>query len=462
MTEHKFKHVSCPSDDTLLAFRRRELAGEEYETVALHLLFCNGCVGSLNALPWEISDEDSGAMKMVEPSTEVPLTSSLTRAIQSFRERHTLGGSRAIKTWNQVQQEGGLKAGQIWRTKSEGIVVPAPDQPEYFSVTELSSRPHLVLITSTEVSVSKCSADYHAILVAPIDADVNYRGDGDLLIKEDDSPLGYSFIVQLWNGQMMLRENLEDCLGEIRPDQKEEVLQSLSLHKDTEPLGGKYSLEAVVLKGLHTDPIMRYRAKEYEETSYLRMPAQSFLDAASHAHEWEAEAENEAITAEQVSKDLSGSVEVFLDNTAQPSSNPLDHLPREIVAAGHKLGLGVTALASRLLGFSVPSLAPARAATTSIELVAELEWSRGGTVVFGLNQLGMGTLQGRFDYPHVVLVVVYDTDTDRILKITEESGGYHDGLYLSAGVSLRTVQVQLPAGSTGLEKLRLIVLQQEG
>lgn len=280
MAEKDLRQVNCPDDDAILAFRRGELSGEEYEAVALHLLFCNDCVESLNSLPWEEAEGDLDVSED-ELTPRVNITPSLSRAIMLFRERHQQSARETPGIPKEIQ-DGDLSAGQIWRTKSEEIVVPSPRGAEYHSVTELNSRPHLVVVTRTEVDDSYSGTDYHTILVAPVDGETEYKSEGDLLVAQEESPLGYSFIVQLWNEQPMLRENLDRCLGALGPEQHDTLLNALG---DEESSGGNYSLEAVILKGLYQDPVMRYRAKEYEDTSYLRTPVQSLMEAEDSARD---------------------------------------------------------------------------------------------------------------------------------------------------------------------------------
>jgi hypothetical protein len=277
MAKKDLRQVNCPDDKTILAFRSNELSGEEYDAVALHLLFCNDCRESLNSLPWEEVEGDEGAPEVDEPRPNVHITPSLSRAIKLFRERHQQNASGTPGTPKEIQEDR-IRVGQIWRTKSEGIAVPSSGGTEYHSVTELNSRPHLVIITRTKIDNPSSGTDYHTILVAPVDGNTEYKDQGDLFVAQEDSPLGYSFITQLWNEQPMLQENLDCCLGDLNPEQHSTLLSTLDALGDKESSGTSYSLEAIIMKGLYQDPMMRYRAKEYEDTAYLRMPVQSLIE----------------------------------------------------------------------------------------------------------------------------------------------------------------------------------------
>lgn len=278
MPNNSPRQVNCPADDVLLAFRRKELKGDLYDAVSLHLLFCNDCIESLTSLPWEELESPEGPIEVGDFGIPIQLTPTLRRAIELFRDRRLQSAGFAPKTSQEMGEEGGLKIGQIWRTKTERIVVPKSEQPEYFSVTELSSRPHLVVITGAGPSISSTASDYHLIEVAPIDAETEHASEYDALVSDERSPFGYSFIIQLWNEQLMLQENLDVCLGALSADDQSMLLAALEQPERKATSNESYSLEAVVMNGSYQNALVRYRAKEYEDTQYLRVPAQSFLE----------------------------------------------------------------------------------------------------------------------------------------------------------------------------------------
>jgi hypothetical protein len=272
--------VSCPSDELLLNYRRGELSGEQHQAISSHLLFCDTCLEYLKLLsPESSSDFSSDTGSQVDTNQRASFAYSLADTVDRFRSlrHHRLVKPRLREVF---QREGGkFQVGQIWRPKSHDIVLPGADGG-VFSVTDLDSRPHLVVITDATVQVEELDgAEYQIIRVAPIDADLDCIQDDDLVIREVDSPLGYPFLIQIWNDQIMLAENLECLLAEFHETEHRSILQRLWAVGAGDGGEGAFSLEAVIMKGLYSDPTMRYRAREYEDTSYLRLPVE-YLRAA--------------------------------------------------------------------------------------------------------------------------------------------------------------------------------------
>lgn len=270
------KQASCPDDETLFTYKAGRLAGDDRDVVAFHLLFCDACLEVLRQMP-----EESEAAETDEPidtdlEGETKVSPQLEHAIAEFLGRKELPEA-PTKTWEEVEVEGGLSVGQIWRTRFDRIIVPGRENEGAFSVADLDSAPHLVVILEAEAGTGTSCGLYHRIRVAPASAEVEYAAEGDLVVSEKDSPLGYALMLELWNEQSMLRENLDCCLGAFDPTEHKEILEKLrqgqeELHRERKkPL----SLEQTVMKGLYRDPIMRFRAHEYEETAYLRVSAEA-------------------------------------------------------------------------------------------------------------------------------------------------------------------------------------------
>lgn len=291
------KQASCPSDEMLLAYKTRRLIGEERDEVVFHLLFCDACVEVLHQFPGEVeAAEETEESEDTNVEGEVKISPELARAIEKFREREERRSQSPVKTFVEVEREGGLKVGQVWRTRFDGIVVPGRETEKSFSVADLDSRAHLVVITEAEVGKGTPCGDYHIIRVAPVCVESEYAGEGDLSVGEGDSPLGYSFMIELWNEQPMLRENLDCCLGAFDPVQHKAILETVQQQREKIQREGKkpLSLEETVMKGLYHDPIMRLRAHEYEETAYLRVPVEALLTDKEEATEVGAKTEGES------------------------------------------------------------------------------------------------------------------------------------------------------------------------
>lgn len=284
MQAHSNRMVNCPSDEVLLGYGRNELSAEQSHAVSSHLLFCDACLEYLNLL---MSGERKPEVANPD-SNETHFERSRSEMIYRFRPPQ-LKREVEPKSWDDFRTAGGeLRVGQIWRPKSKKIVVPGHNDSQLLSVTDLESSPHLVVITNTMCPpVQSDNTTYHIIRVAPLDADLDCVAEDDFVVSEKDSLLGYSFLVQAWNEQVMLAENLECLLAEFNETEHAMLLEQLKSIGESELTEGAFSLEAAIMKGRYSDPIMRYRAKEYEETSYLRTPAQSLQDSAVSYEELE-------------------------------------------------------------------------------------------------------------------------------------------------------------------------------
>jgi hypothetical protein len=278
------KQSSCPEDEQLLAYRTNLLTEEERQAVVLHLLFCDACLESLRFLP-DNANEDQRLADYRQGRGMKEISHGLAEALAKFREREAIRTAHPPKTIEQMEQDGGLRVGQIWRTKLDGIVVPGSESREKLSISDFDSRPHLVVITDVESAEVSPHKDWSAILVAPVSGDIEFadKDEGDFVVDQKISPLGYPFMIELWNEQSMLRENLDCCLSELDTSQCETMLEQLQQEREKVLMGekGPSSLETVVMNGRYQDPIMRFRAHEHEETLYLRQPVEALKEVKS-------------------------------------------------------------------------------------------------------------------------------------------------------------------------------------
>lgn len=95
-----------------------------------------------------------------------------------------------------------LRKGQIWLCKQE-----------YFDVLGnqiIGNMPFLVLIVSNVESI--CNEDF--VRIQPISPFTEFKAEDDIIIN-DDSIIGFEFIVETWNEQPILTEILEEYVGEL-------------------------------------------------------------------------------------------------------------------------------------------------------------------------------------------------------------------------------------------------------
>lgn len=269
------KHVSCPTDDVLQAYVSKTLVDKEHDAVSLHLLICDICSDYAKLLP--SSDEGEGDTSIYKgvPDYDVLITPELASAIERFRSRQEHPSLDARKNETAKRE---LKVGQIWRPKSSAIVVPGEERT--FSVAQLDSRPHLIVVTNANADVAEVDGqEYRTIRVVPLTASVEYSGADDLVIEEAESPLGYSFLIETWNQQSMLLENLADYIGAFKSETNSPVLAAISQLGGADEINGSLSLEGMIVQGSYDDPILRFRMREYEDTSYLRFPVEALREA---------------------------------------------------------------------------------------------------------------------------------------------------------------------------------------
>jgi hypothetical protein len=151
----------------------------------------------------------------------------------------------------------------MWTTK-EKIRFPGHEGDGELTVFDLQSLPHSVVVLEVVGPVG----DWTEIRVASISLAIEMAMEGDVIVEAEESPAGVSFTIEVWNEQSMLAENLDFCIG---------MLSEVTM-KRIQELRGRFrplSYHEIVRLGLDADPRWRFRAEEYEETAYLREPAEA-------------------------------------------------------------------------------------------------------------------------------------------------------------------------------------------
>jgi hypothetical protein len=95
-----------------------------------------------------------------------------------------------------------LQLGQIWTTRA---IPDSPVKPGPFG-------PKPILLTVVETDEAEC-----LLRGVPICGQWQFAGMEDMVIGSEDSPLGFRFMLQLWNEVPLLEDSLDDFLGEIPP-----------------------------------------------------------------------------------------------------------------------------------------------------------------------------------------------------------------------------------------------------
>ena len=135
--------------------------------------------------------------------------------------------------------------------------------------------------SDTDGSSTTYARDGRRFSVAPISVETVYSTNFDLLVEQASSPLGYEFMVEVWNAATVAPPQLGRCLGRLNDRYRADlaVLHGALLDEDVDltPLTGRVG-PAI----LHdSDPRAIFQEREIEACAYLRRPLLAL--------EWEAE-----------------------------------------------------------------------------------------------------------------------------------------------------------------------------
>lgn len=298
MSEYNKYNAACPDDFKLVEYKEGNLPTEERQQLTEHLLLCRHCLFQLELLPWNTVEEMKAATAndsdAEEEANEAEISPILKRAFDIYRKKLAAEPKAKPRTLQEVLADGGLEVGQIWRTKNERIAVPLPDGEEKLSVSHLGSIPHLVVVSNTSVETRKFLGKmYHVIKVIPVDDNIHYESNGDVVFLENENPLKYPFMLAIWNQQETLRENLDSCLGKLdaapvslktSPNFRWRDILDFLTEKGFEPVSNAaFSLFGIIEKNFYSDAAMRHRAREFENTAYLRAPVRELHNSLEKA-----------------------------------------------------------------------------------------------------------------------------------------------------------------------------------
>jgi hypothetical protein len=151
--------------------------------------------------------------------------------------------------------------GQIWTTKllNDRRGVSAGDAPA-----------RIVVILDSCQQPDEHTAS--SVVSSPISTDVEYRSDYDLLVDASASPLGYEFMIEVWNEVAMFRDQLGRCLATLSSpiDHRLSLLYRahLGFEADLVELEGHIGPPIVH----HDDPRVAFQGREIKACEYLRHP----------------------------------------------------------------------------------------------------------------------------------------------------------------------------------------------
>jgi hypothetical protein len=376
--------AACPDELELFRYKNGTLAEEDKDLLNEHLLICDRCPISLHLLPSDAAAATLSDESQLEAQDRA-ISDSLRDAVKKYQAQvaaETDITPLSLKDFLSTGQQ--LKAGQIWRTKLDGIIVPT-DLEKTFSVTEMGSVPHLVVITNPSVDDLYFEGRMHRVIkVVPVTDDVERALEGDLVFDEKENPLGYPLMLEMWNQQHMLRDNLDSYLEALSVSPKslagtDESLVDLLIRRGEQTEydeANDFSFFGLIKKGVYADPRMRFRAMEFENTAYLREPflmLRESLNEAFEAAEIPTSVSRQSLGIEEI---LEG-IESTLEQTLNLS---IDRV--------------FTSLAS-----SIDYRSYARAGTSEIRLLVDLDEYLGGKVIMDIQPNRDARITGDFLEP---------------------------------------------------------------
>lgn len=230
--------TGCPDQAVISEYKNGKLEQSRIDELTPHLVGCDTCMLMLELLPVD----------------ELPrlVNRGLRRELDLTPFERFISDGRIFET------------GQVWSTKTTGIVFPTAEAIERYSAVELGGDPIYVVISSQKVEARFYMGErFQVIRVVPVTDNVEFAIEDDDIIPEDESMIGYAIMLQNWNEQEMLAENLES------------LVEGWTYW--TNPAGNpsEYSFFHLISDGKYGDAKMRFRSREFNSTAFLRDPVDS-------------------------------------------------------------------------------------------------------------------------------------------------------------------------------------------
>jgi len=251
---------SCPARADLQRYALKYLSEPETNQVKNHVDNCLLCTDKLEYL----LDLEELARSRTENSENI----SSRQAPESLKNLFAQRSANFLQLMQLALPEK-RRFGQIWSTKTWN-----KDQD---SNTEDSDTP-LRIVVLLEDEAHNAVVDEPFLVAAPISIEFAYRANYDLMVFEQESPLGYPFMIEVWNQVSPLVAQLERYLGTLQQPLKSFLGLIYQAH-----LGLPIDLDEVVYQHLGPailqpgDPRVHFQEQEIEACDYLRCPLLELL-----------------------------------------------------------------------------------------------------------------------------------------------------------------------------------------
>jgi len=158
----------------------------------------------------------------------------------------------------------------IWATKAE------PTAPDGTKLPRVENPKDVVILLTDKEPIDE---EYSDLFVAPISTETELACNRDLLLSADENPLKQPIMIELWNSQPMLKQNLSELRGYLKKEQADWLKRlHLSLYE-----GGIQISDVPTGKPIESEDDTRvdFHKREIEETLYLRLPVQQLIEMRS-------------------------------------------------------------------------------------------------------------------------------------------------------------------------------------
>lgn len=250
----------CPKRADLLRYAQNRLSGSEANQIRSHVDNCLICTEALERF---LNFAGSTQPDIGDGSSNQMIPEDLKRM---FAQR-----SQQFQQLLHLARPEKYQFGQIWTTKLW-------DEDYTGSSQENNVPPRIIVLLEDESDSSVQGEPFQ--VAAPISVDIAYQSSYDLLVFEQESPLGYSFMIEVWNSVSPLHSQLVRYLGTLQQPLKGFLGLVYQAH-----LGIPVDLgEAVQHLGpailQPDDPRVHFQEQEIEGCDYLRRPLLELLKRA--------------------------------------------------------------------------------------------------------------------------------------------------------------------------------------
>lgn len=256
----KYEERICPKRTDILRYAQNCLSGSEANQIRSHVENCPICTEALEQFLnfEEVTQQNIGgdfANQMIPQDLK-----------HKFAQR-----SQQFKHLLHLARPENYQFGQIWTTKLW-------DEDQGSNSQENNLSPRVIVLLENESDSSVMGERF--LVAAPISLDIAYQSSYDLLVFEQESPLGYPFMIEVWNSVSPLHSQLVRYLGTLQQPLKSFLGLVYQAHLGAVIDLGKaiQHLGPAILQP--DDPRVHFQEQEIEECDYLRRPILELLKRA--------------------------------------------------------------------------------------------------------------------------------------------------------------------------------------